>query len=105
MSKKADMKNCDGFDIVVKMIGGKWKLMILRQLIYNGVSRFNELRRSIDGISQTMLTKQLRELEDDNLVVRKVYAEVPPRVEYTSTPKANDLDKFFQEMYEWANRH
>lgn len=100
-----DMKSCIGFDEVVQKIGGKWKLMILRQLVYNGTTRFNQLRREIPGITQTMLTKQLRELEDDGLVSRKIYAEVPPRVEYTATPQAMDLDKFFQEMYFWATRN
>ncbi|MFV2057794.1 MAG: winged helix-turn-helix transcriptional regulator [Thiohalomonadales bacterium] len=99
------MKDCQGFDEVVRMIGGKWKLMILRQLIYNGVIRFNELRRSIKGISQTMLTKQLRELEQDDLLMRRVFAEVPPRVEYTATAKAKDLDQMFSAMYAWAKRH
>lgn len=105
MNKESDMGECEGFDEVVRMIGGKWKLMILRKLIYNGVLRFNELRRSIKGISQTMLTKQLRELECDGLVERKIYAEVPPRVEYKALPKAKDLDKFFTEMHKWANRN
>ncbi len=90
---------------VVKMIGGKWKLLLLRHLIYGGTARFNQLHRQIAGITQTMLTKQLRELEDDGLVSRKIYAEVPPRVEYTATPQAADLDKFFQEMYEWGSRN
>ena len=100
-----DMKTCIGFDEVVRKIGGKWKLMILRQLVYNGTRRFNELRRDIPGVTQTMLTKQLRELEDDSLVSRKIYAEVPPRVEYTATPLAMDLDRFFQEMYQWGSRN
>ncbi len=105
MNKAEDMKNCVGFDEVVRKIGGKWKLAILRQLVYNGTRRFGELRRDIPGITQTMLTKQLRELEDDGLVARKIYAEVPPRVEYTATRQAADLDKFFQEMYEWGIRN
>lgn len=105
MNKTEDMKSCVGFDEVVRRIGGKWKLSILRQLIYNGTRRFNELRRDIPGITQTMLTKQLREMENDGLVNRKIYAEVPPRVEYTATSLAADLDKFFQEMYEWETRN
>lgn len=100
-----EMKNCLGFDAVVRRIGGKWKLTILRQLVYNGTKRFNALRRDIPGITQTMLTKQLRELENDGLVSRKIYAEVPPRVEYAPTPQALDLDKFFTEMFEWGTRN
>ena len=105
MNQAEDMKSCIGFDEVVRRIGGKWKLAILRQLVYNGTRRFGELRRDVPGITQTMLTKQLRELEDDGLVARKIYAEVPPRVEYTATPQAADLDRFFQEMYEWGIRN
>ncbi len=90
---------------VVRLIGGKWKLLILRQLIYGGTKRFGELRRAIDGITQTMLTKQLRALEADGLVVRKAYAEVPPRVEYAVTSVAKDLDGFFMAMHEWGGRN
>ncbi len=90
---------------VVQLIGGKWKLLILRQLIYGGVRRFGELRRDVDGITQTMLTTQLRALEADGLVTRTVFAEVPPRVEYEATAKAKDLDEFFQEMHRWGETY
>ena len=90
---------------VVKMIGGKWKLLILRHLIYGGTTRFNELHRAIAGITQTMLTKQLRELQRDGLVARRAYAEVPPRVEYAATAEARDLDDFFQAMHHWGSRN
>ncbi len=105
MGKQEDMRSCKAFDDVVRMIGGKWKLMILRQLIYNGTQRFNELKRSITGITQTMLTKQLRELEEDGLVHRNIYAEIPPRVEYSATQKALELDSLFQAMYDWADKN
>ena len=65
------------------------------------MQRFNELRRQINGITQTMLTNQLRALESDGLVNRKVYAEVPPRVEYTATPRALTLEKTFLAMHDW----
>ena len=90
---------------VVKMIGGKWKLLLLRHLIYGGTARFNQLHRQIAGITQTMLTKQLCELEADGLVLRVAYAEVPPRVEYSATAKASDLDDFFQAMHYWGSRN
>lgn len=90
---------------VVRMIGGKWKLLILRQLIFGGTTRFNQLHRRIGGITQTMLTKQLRQLEADDLVSRKVYAEVPPRVEYRATVKAKALDNFFDAMHQWGTVH
>ena len=86
---------------IAQLIGGKWKLIILQMLIFQGMKRFNELRRQIDGITQTMLTKQLRALENDGLVERKVYAEVPPRVEYTATDRALALKKMFLAMHHW----
>lgn len=86
---------------IAQLIGGKWKLIILQILIFQGMHRFNELRRRINGITQTMLTNQLRALELDGLVKRKVYAEVPPRVEYTATSRAMALEKVFLAMHDW----
>ena len=89
----------------MKVIGGKWKLLLLRHLIYGGTTRFNALHRQTQGITQTMLTKQLRELEAHGLVSRKIYAEVPPRVEYSATARAQDLDAFFKAMHHWGSRN
>lgn len=86
---------------IAQLIGGKWKLIILQILIFQGMKRFNELRRNIDGITQTMLTNQLRALEKDGLVTRKVYAEVPPRVEYSATQRALDLKDVFLALHNW----
>ncbi len=86
---------------IAKLIGGKWRLIILQILIFRGMKRFNEIRRLIPGITQTMLTNQLRALERDGLVTRKIYPEVPPRVEYTATQRALDLKKMFLEMHAW----
>ncbi|MBX2885497.1 MAG: helix-turn-helix transcriptional regulator [Granulosicoccus sp.] len=90
---------------IAHLIGGKWKLIILQILIFQGMKRFNELKRQIDGITQTMLTNQLRALEKDGLVHRKVYPEVPPRVEYTATPRATDLQEMFKAMHAWWLRN
>ena len=86
---------------IAQIIGGKWKLIILQILIFKGMKRFNELRRMMDGVTQTMLTNQLRALERDGLVTRKVYAEVPPRVEYSATQRALDLTTVFRAMHNW----
>ncbi|MEM8696976.1 MAG: helix-turn-helix domain-containing protein [Pseudomonadota bacterium] len=86
---------------MIGLIGGKWKLMILRILIFDGMQRFGELRRAVGGITQTMLTKQLRALEADGLVARKVYAEVPPRVEYSATKAGMALMPVFHAMHDW----
>ena len=102
---REELATCTGAEEVVQMIGGKWKLLILRQLIYGGVKRFNALRKDTPAITQTMLTKQLRALEGDGLVTRTVYPEIPPRVEYAATEKAKDLDKFFRAMHTWGTRN
>ncbi len=86
---------------IAQLIGGKWKLIILQILIFQGMKRFGELRKLIAGVTQTMLTNQLRALERDGLVSRKVYAEVPPRVEYSATQRALDLEQMFQAMHAW----
>ena len=86
---------------IAKLIGGKWKLIILQILLFKGMKRFNELRRQIDGITQSMLTNQLRKLESDGFVSRKVYAEVPPRVEYSATERARKLEAVFLAMHNW----
>lgn len=86
---------------IAQLIGGKWKLIVLQILIFQGTKRFNTLRRQIGEITQTMLTNQLRALEADGLVTRTVYAEVPPRVEYAATEKAIALTPMFREMHKW----
>ncbi len=86
---------------IAKLMGGKWKLIILQILIFRGVHRFGELRRRIDGVTQTMLTSQLRALESDGLIERRVYAEVPPRVEYSATARALALERVFLALHDW----
>lgn len=90
---------------IVKLIGGKWKLIILQILIFDGTKRFGELKRRLDGVTQTMLTNQLRALEQDGLITRTVYPEVPPRVEYAATLLAHDLKDIFFAMRDWWKRH
>ena len=87
--------------LVFNIIGGKWKLSILQILIFRGTKRFGELRREIEGVTQTMLTNQLRALEQDGLVNRKVFPEVPPRVEYSATADARALEPMFKAMHKW----
>jgi DNA-binding HxlR family transcriptional regulator len=83
------------------ILTGKWKLEIL-WLLNQRLHRFGELRRAIPGITQHMLTAQLRELEADGLVKRTIYPEVPPRVEYEITPKARSLKPVFDAILRWA---
>lgn len=85
----------------VAVFGGKWKLEIL-WLLCQRMHRFNELRRAIPGITQHMLTLQLRELEADGLVRRTIYPEIPPRVEYEATEDAQRLASVFHAIVEWS---
>ncbi|MEM9544785.1 MAG: helix-turn-helix domain-containing protein [Bacteroidota bacterium] len=84
-------------------IGGKWKPIILF-LISKGGNRFGILQRGIDGISKQMLTKQLRELESDGILSRKIFAEIPPRVEYTITELGNSLMPVIGSMKKWGEQ-
>ena len=88
----------------MSVIGGKWKSIIL-YLISHDVNRFGEMHRMIDGISKKMLTSQLRELEADNIIHRKVYPVVPPKVEYTITERGLSLRPLIISMREWGLEH
>ena len=87
----------------IKLIGGKWKLCILWQLSQKKM-RFGELQRSIGGITQQMLSKQLKEMAEDNLVNRKVYEVIPPKVEYSLTPYGRSGIPVLTSLCEWANK-
>ncbi|MCT4618281.1 MAG: helix-turn-helix transcriptional regulator [Marinisporobacter sp.] len=91
------------FEITIDLIGGKWKPLIIWHLGTKGTHRFNELRRLIPQITQKMLTQQLRELESDNLVIRKVYPQVPPKVEYSLSPLGETLMPILSTMCDWGN--
>ncbi len=95
-----DMDKCP-VTTAIDIIGGKWKVIILYQL-RGRTLRFGELKRSIPKITQKMLSQQLRELEKDKLLERKVYAEVPPRVEYTPTELANQLNGALDALCKWG---
>ena len=88
----------------LRLITGKWKAEIMWSL-KDGKRRFGELMRDIPGITQHMLTTQLRDMERHGLVTRTVYAEVPPRVEYELTPAAHDLKIVFDGLHRWAEQH
>lgn len=88
-------------DYAFQRIGGKYKGRIIWQLV-NGTQRYGELRKKIVGVTHKMLTQALRELEQDGLVIRQAYAELPPRVEYTLTPSGQGLIPFITMLNEWA---
>lgn len=86
------------------LISGRWKLIILWQL-KGGAQRFGDLQRSIAYSSKKMLTQQLKELETDGLVSRKVYLEVPPKVEYSLTPLSSSLLPILESLFAWGEQH
>ncbi|MCG8552381.1 MAG: helix-turn-helix transcriptional regulator [Desulfobacterales bacterium] len=90
------------FELTLGIIGGKWKPVILFHIAREGVMRFGELKKSIPEITQRMLTKQLRELETDGLVRRKVYRQVPPKVEYSLETAAVKLIPILLQMRDWG---
>jgi DNA-binding HxlR family transcriptional regulator len=91
-------------EFTLAMIGGRWKIPLIFHLL-SGAKRFSQLARASTGVSQKMLTQQLREMARDGLVVRKVYAEVPPRVEYTLTPLGRSLKSVVDAMCQWGEAH
>ena len=91
-------------EITMSLIGDKWKVLIVRDLL-TGTKRFGELRKSVTGISQKVLTNNLRQKEESGLVKRKVYAEVPPRVEYSLTKTGLSLKPILDSMVKWGNNY
>ncbi|MBL1290578.1 winged helix-turn-helix transcriptional regulator [Streptomyces sp. NPDC057067] len=91
-----------GIDAAFDVVSGKWKGLILWELDAHGVRRFSELRRGLPGVSEKMLTQHLREMEADGLVHREVYAEVPPRVEYSLTEHGHTLNKALEPLGAWG---
>lgn len=100
MRTKEEMPACP-VAATVSLIGSKWKLLIMRDLMVRPW-RFNELRKDLDGISQKVLTDSLRSMEADGLVVRTVYAEVSPRVEYALSPLGESMRPVIKAMREWG---
>ena len=104
MSQRHDCP-CDArcaLQVAIESIGGKWKLPILCSLTVNGTSRYNELLHNVKGISNTMLSQTLKELERDHLIVRREYLEVPVRVEYEISEKTKRLRPIMEDLIRWA---
>lgn len=99
-----DEKSCP-VTATMQVLGGKWKAILINAIYHTSPARFGELKRSVKGITQSMLTQQLRELEDDGLINRKIYAEIPPRVEYTLTEFGLTLSPIMQSMANWGKEY
>ncbi|MBD2776496.1 winged helix-turn-helix transcriptional regulator [Iningainema tapete] len=91
-------------ETTLRVIGGRWKVLIIRELMA-GVKRFGELQRALNGITQKMLTQQLRELEEDGIIHREIYPQIPPKVEYSLTPLGESLKPILYAMHEWGVKH
>lgn len=103
MLTKEELPECD-VATTVALIGSKWKLLILRNLLMRPW-RFNELRKNLEGISQKVLTDSLRSLEDDGIIIRTVYPEVPPRVEYCLSDVGESMRPILDAMEMWGNSY
>jgi len=101
----AEAANCTAMSDVLNRIGDKWSVMVVGILSRHGTIRFNELKRSINGVSQRMLTLTLRNLERDGLVTRTIYPEVPPRVEYSLTRLGQTLTGPINALWDWSAEH
>ena len=103
MKTKDELPDCP-VATTVALIGNKWKLLILRNLLVRPW-RFNELHKSLDGISQKVLTESLRQMETDGIITRTVYPEVPPRVEYALSELGKSMRPILNTMQEWGNNY
>lgn len=103
MPLKQDLPKCP-VETTLMLIGDKWKVLIIRDLL-SGTKRFGELRKSIGTVSQKVLTTQLRDMESKGLLTRKIYAEVPPRVEYTLTELGYSLEPILEVMSKWGSKY
>ena len=101
MKTKDELPDCP-VATTVALIGNKWKLLIIRNLLVRPW-RFNELHKSLDGISQKVLTESLRQMETDGIITRTVYPEVPPRVEYALSELGESMRPILMTMQEWGN--
>ena len=101
MLTKEELPDCP-VATTVRLIGSKWKLLILRNLIYKGEQRFGDFIKTIPAISKKVLTEDLRALERDGLIEREVFAEIPPRVVYSLSQLGKTLIPVFNAMYDWG---
>lgn len=91
-------------EMTLMLIGNRWKVLIMRDLL-EGTMRFGELKKSVGSITQKVLTQNLREMEESGLLIRKVYAEVPPRVDYTLTELGYSLKPILDSMVDWGTSY
>ncbi|MEL7658167.1 MAG: helix-turn-helix domain-containing protein [Bacillota bacterium] len=108
MALKHNNKNICPIEYTLNSIGGKWKLFIIYQLMIDGegtIKRYGELKKAINGITHKMLSQQLKELENNGIISRKEYHQIPPKVEYSLTEKGSELLPIMGMMHDWGKRN
>jgi DNA-binding HxlR family transcriptional regulator len=103
MTKQKNLPDCP-VEICLLLMGDRWKVLILRELL-KGTQRFGELKRAVTGISQKVLTQHLRQMEERHLLERKIYPQIPPRVEYTLTSIGRDLKAILDQMSQCGEKY
>lgn len=101
MNKTVEVHS-ESLEYTLSIIGGKWKIVIMFWLYKGGIMRYGELKKSVKGITHKMLSNQLKELEADNIIVRKEYHQIPPKVEYFLSQKGLSLMPILEEMCRWG---
>ena len=108
MERKAveeeEEQKCNAINNMWEVLGRRWALLILKNLHTKEAIRFNELKRTLTGISSTVLAARLLEMEREGLISKKIYPEIPPKVEYRLTPRARELGVILKDLGEWAQR-
>lgn len=104
-SQEKQLARCESMCRLQSVISGKWKILIIWYISFYKMQRFNELQRRLDGITHATLANQLKELENDGLINRKAYPEVPPRVEYTLTDLGESFVPLLKQMQTWSEEN
>ena len=99
------IERCKTVSTIQKILGGKWKIEIIYYIAFRDIHRFGELRRHIGDITESSLTKQLRKLEEQGIVVRKVFPEVPPKVEYSLSEIGTTLNPILSQLCDWGKTY
>lgn len=102
MEKLCYVGNKEPFEYTLSIVSGKWKLKIIYLLACSGTLRYGELKKNIEGITHKMLSSQLKELENEKILLRKEYPQIPPKVEYSLEPKGQSLIPLVRDMCEWG---
>lgn len=105
MQKFCYVSNREPFEYTLSIINGKWKLKIIYLLACLGTARYGFIKKNIDGITHKMLSSQLKELENENIILRKEYPQIPPKVEYSLTQKGESLIPLVKDMCEWGMKN